>query len=139
VGRCGRERHVRTELVGFRFRVCLRKQRYVRVTYLVSASSASLTSAATYTGLHGYTITRSDTTHATTDFGSTDPLVPRREKRGDNPPSDTTPDDSWPRTLYTISEGASRRDNRVHHRRLYYIVADATVHKIMHLCKMMHP
>jgi hypothetical protein len=50
-----------------------------------------------------------------------------------HPPLDTTPDDSWPRTLDMISEGASRRDRRVYHWRLYYIVAYATVHKIMHL------
>jgi hypothetical protein len=43
------------------------------------------------------------------------------------------------KNLVYISEGASRRGHQEYHRRLYYIVADATVHKIMHLYKMMHP
>jgi hypothetical protein len=46
--------------------------KYIHTTYLVSACSAGLTSAAENTWLHSYTITGFDPAHAVPDFEPTE-------------------------------------------------------------------
>lgn len=105
---------------------------------MVVASPASLTLATGNARLHGYTITRSDTAHSTTNFSPTEiPQSHGAREGNDNPPLDTTPDDSWPRTLVTTLDEALMWEDWVHHWRFHYKVANAAVHEIMYLYNVM--
>jgi hypothetical protein len=55
---------------------------------------------------------------------------------GQDSPVDTTPDDSWPRTLASTLERALGRHHQVYHRRLHGKVTNTTVHEIVYLCMM---